>query len=95
MRCHVSISELHYIKFSIPELELIMKSFYPANSYILLKTQLLTAKFCVEFIVSENIKKTEQDCWITLDDIIVNQPHILYSELYLENKLFQSTRSKM
>ena len=95
MRCHVSITELHSIHFSIPELELIMRSPYPANSYILLKTQILTAKFCVEFIVSENIRDIEQDFWITDDDIIADQPHILYSELYLENKLLQSTRSKM
>lgn len=48
----------------------------------ILKTQRLTADFCVKYILNTNYQITDEEETITIQDVVRFQPHITKYELY-------------
>lgn len=52
------------------------------NLFDILKTQRLTSDFCVKYILNTNYQLTKEEESITIQDVIIMQPHISKYELY-------------
>jgi hypothetical protein len=72
----VTNADLFTNKYSIKQLEREIKNNSNLNLYNILYTQYLTPDFCVEYLLSEKYASTVEEKYISIDDIIINQPHI-------------------
>ena len=81
----ISDSDLCNQKYSIDVLE---KHIHYLNNKVVLSTQILTAQFCIKFILDTAIEPGNQDSGIyTKEHILRRQPHINSEEFdkyYLE-----------
>ena len=64
--------------------ETLKANIYAVSLIDILKTQKLTAEFCVKYILNENFQLLEEDQKITLESIKLYQPHILIIDLEIE-----------
>lgn len=73
----VTNADLFTNKYSIKQLEREIKNNSSnLNLYNILYTQYLTPDFCIEYLLSEKYASTVEEKYISIDDIIINQPHI-------------------
>ena len=79
--------DLNKNKYSLKTLK---KNIYLLNLVDILRTQRLTARFAVHYILNNiyQLKKEEQD--ITMADVIKYQPHITITSLINEQILYES-----
>lgn len=71
-------------------LDVLKENIYLLNLVDILRTQRLTSKFAVHYILNNiyQLKKEEQE--ITMDDVIKYQPHITMTSLINEQILYES-----
>ena len=67
-------------KYSIDVLEYNMEEMNIDIKYVL-STQILTAEFCVNYILNDDYAYCEEDTYICEADILDKQPHITNEEL--------------
>jgi hypothetical protein len=67
----------------IYELDILKANIYAVSLLDILKTQKLTADFCVKYILNTDFQLLEQDEQITLNTVKELQPHILYEDLVI------------
>lgn len=79
--------DLNKNKYSLKTLK---ENIYLLNLVDILKTQRLTARFAVHYILNNiyQLKKEEQE--ITMADVIKYQPHITITSLINEQMLYES-----
>ena len=75
--------------------ETLKANIYAVSLIDILKTQKLTAEFCVKYILNENFQLLEEDQKITLESIKLYQPHILIIDLDETNLLMLIMNMKM
>jgi len=73
--------------------ETLKANIYAVSLFDILKTQRLTADFCVKYILNENFQFLDEDKNITLDMIKQYQPHIINTDLV--SALLKATNKKM
>ena len=69
----ISNMDLKKAKYSIDILEANIERLNIRN---LLNTQLLTADFCIKYILSGDYASCQEEMYISLDDILKKQPHL-------------------
>jgi len=67
----------------IYELDILKANIYAVSLLDILKTQKLTADFCVKYILNTDFQLLEQDEQITVDMVKELQPHISYEDLVI------------
>ena len=67
-------------KYSINDLQYIVEN-CNVELTVILKTQYLTADFCMKYILNNNYCISEMDKYITEGDILYYQPHLTLEEL--------------
>lgn len=79
--------DLNKNKYSLKTLK---ENIYLLNLVDILRTQRLTARFTVHYILNNiyQLKKEEQE--ITMEDVIKYQPHITITSLINEQMLYES-----
>jgi len=79
--------DLNKNKYSLKTLK---ENIYLLNLVDILRTQKLTARFAVHYILNNiyQLKKEEQE--ITIEDVIKYQPHITITSLINEQLLYES-----
>ena len=79
--------DLNKNKYSLKTLK---ENIYLLNLVDILRTQRLTARFAVHYILNNiyQLKKEEQE--ITMEDVIKYQPHITITSLINEQLLYES-----
>ena len=79
--------DLNKNKYSLKTLK---ENIYLLNLVDILRTQRLTARFAVHYILNNiyQLKKEEQE--ITMEDVIKYQPHITITSLINEQMLYES-----
>ena len=79
--------DLNKNKYSLKTLK---ENIYLLNLVDILRTQKLTARFAVHYILNNiyQLKKEEQE--ITIEDVIKYQPHITITSLINEQILYES-----
>tara|TARA_B100001063_G_scaffold18340_1_gene14124 strand:- start:127 stop:420 length:294 start_codon:yes stop_codon:yes gene_type:complete len=79
--------DLNKNKYSLKTLK---ENIYLLNLVDILRTQRLTARFAVHYILNNiyQLKKEEQE--ITMEDVIKYQPHITITSLINEQILYES-----
>ena len=65
------------------ELSVLKENIYAVSLLDVLKTQRLTAGFCVKYILNPNFQLTAEDEAITVDNVKEWQPHITKEELVI------------
>jgi hypothetical protein len=65
------------------DLNILKTNIYAVSLLDILKTQKLTAEFCVKYILNSEFQILEQDQNITMDVVIELQPHILKRDLII------------
>lgn len=73
--------------------ETLKANIYAVSLLDILKTQKLTADFCVKYILNENFQLTDEDQGITLEMVKKYQQHI--TEIELVNAIIRATHKKM
>lgn len=73
--------------------ETLKTNIYAVSLFDILKTQKLNAEFCVKYILNENFQLSEEDQNITLDMVLIYQPHI--KNIDMINALMIATSRKM
>ena len=64
------------------DLHILKANIYAVSLLDILKTQTLTAEFCVKYILNNDYQFLKEDETITIDDVRTFQPHILYEDLF-------------
>ena len=83
---HVTDQDLCKNKYDIKTLE---ENFVHLNSKIVLRTQILTADFCVKYLLNDDYASCVEDTYYFCKDVVLrNQPHITESELKESVKKF-------
>jgi hypothetical protein len=59
------------------------ENIYAHNLWDILKTQKLTTDFCVKYILNKNYQLTEEEEEITIKDVLILQPHLDKTELFI------------
>jgi transposase len=75
------------------EYETLKANIYAVSLLDILKTQKLTAEFCVKYILNENFQLSDEDQTITIEMIKLYQPHI--QNIDLVSELVKATNKKM
>lgn len=70
--------DLHNVKYDIDTLK---KNIYAISLIDILKTQIITEDFAVNYLLNEKYQLTREEELITIDDIIKYQPHLSETEL--------------
>jgi len=65
------------------ELNVLKENIYAVSLLTMLKTQKLTADFCVKYILNPNFQLTAEDEAITVDNVKEFQPHITKEEFVI------------
>ena len=73
--------------------ETLKANIYAVSLIDILKTQILSADFCVKYILNENFQLTDEDQGITLEMVKKYQPHIL--NLDMVSAIVRATNKKM
>jgi len=73
--------------------ETLKANIYAVSLFDILKTQRLSADFCVKYILNKDFQLLDQDKLITSDMISQYQPHIIYDDLI--NAIIIATDKKM
>jgi hypothetical protein len=68
---------------NVYDLSLLKENIYAVSLLDILKTQKLTADFCVKYILNPNFQLTAEDEAITVNDVKELQPHITKEELII------------
>jgi hypothetical protein len=75
----INDQDLRKKKYSIDLLE---KNIDNLSISIILKTQILTADFCVKYILNEEYASCVEETYICDLDVLYHQPHIKHNDLY-------------
>jgi hypothetical protein len=73
--------------------ETLKANIYAVSLIDILKTQILSADFCVKYILNENFQLTDEDQGITLEMVKKYQPHIL--NLDMVGAIVRATNKKI
>jgi len=76
----ITNEDLHKNTYELSELK---ANIYAVSLLDVLKTQKLTADFCVKYILNPNFQLTSEDEAITVDNVKEFQPHITKEELVI------------
>jgi len=77
----VDLKTQHYTQ------DILKYNIYKLSLWEILRTQKLTAEFCVKYILNNDFQLTEEDEKISVNDVLKLQPHISEEELvYTINK---------
>ena len=71
-------------------LDILKKNIYALDLYDILKTQKLTAKFVVHYILNFNYQLTNKEEKLTLQMVLDLQPHIKLYEIVNEQLIYES-----
>ena len=71
-------------------LEVIKRNIYSLNLLDILKTQVLTARFVVHYILNPQYQLLKHEEDITIQDVIFFQPHIKLYEIVNEKLIYDS-----
>jgi hypothetical protein len=69
--------------------EILKTNIYAVSLIDILKTQVLTAEFCVKYILNSDFQLTDEEQLLTIKDVKKYQPHITNDEL---NNLFKQKK---
>lgn len=79
--------DLYKNKYS---LEILKKNIYALNLIDILKTQYLTPKFVVHYILNNHYQLTKEEEQITVEKVLFFQPHIKFEEIINEQIIYDS-----
>jgi len=71
-------------------LEVLKQNIYLLNLVDILRTQRLTARFVVHYILNNIYQLKKEEQYITMEDVIKYQSHITMSSLINEQLLYES-----
>ena len=71
-------------------LEVLKENIYLLNLVDILRTQRLTARFVVHYILNNIYQLKKEEQYITMEDVIKYQSHITMSSLINEQLLYES-----
>jgi hypothetical protein len=66
--------DLLHNKYSM---EILKQNIYDLNLLDILKTQHLSSEFVINFILNKDFQLTEEENNITVNDVFLNQPHLI------------------
>ena len=72
------------------DLQTLKTNIYFVSLLDILKTQTLTAEFCVKYILNSEFQLTEEEDKLTIDDVKKWQPHILEIDLINAKKIIRT-----
>ena len=72
------------------DLQTLKTNIYFVSLVDILKTQTLTAEFCVKYILNSDFQLSEEEDKLTIDDVKKWQPHILEIDLMNAKKLIRT-----
>ena len=84
--------DIHTLEFNVLRYNSLPKNeFTRLNLRCLLRTQKLTAEFCIKYILNDEYAYTDSEESITTRLVLYYQPHLTYKELHeVWNKIYKS-----
>jgi hypothetical protein len=61
--------------------QFLIDNIYQLSLKQILSTQKLTAHFCAQYILNDEYQTTTEERNITIDDVLLNQPHLSEQEI--------------
>ena len=75
---NITTDDLHKNQYNY---ETLKEHLYVVSLLDIVKTQKLSAEFCVKYILNENFQFTKEEQSITIDTVLTYQPHITLLDL--------------